>query len=84
MKEKYIGSVRFYKNLILAVIIILIVVPVIFAFVLKNKNDSLESRVTSLEQEVQEAESRVNEIESEGRTVSVTDENGKTITMVVE
>lgn len=84
MKEKYIGSVRFYKNLILAVIIILIVVPVIFAFVLKNKNDSLESRVTSLEQEAQEAQSRVNEIESEGRTVSVTDENGKTITMVVE
>ena len=84
MKEKYIGSVRFYKNLILAVIIILIVVPVIFAFVLKSKNDSLESRVTSLEQEAQEAQSRVNEIESEGRTVSVTDENGKTITMVVE
>ena len=84
MKEKYIGSVRFYKNLILAVIIILIVVPVIFAFVFKSKNDSLESRVTSLEQEVQEAQSRVNEIESEGRTVSVTDENGKTITMVVE
>ena len=84
MKEKYIGSVRFYKNLILAVIIILIVVPVIFAFELKNKNDSLESRVTSLEQEAQEAQSRVNEIESEGRTVSVTDENGKTITMVVE
>ena len=84
MKEKYIGSVRFYKNLILAVIIILIVVPVIFAFALKSKNDSLESRVTSLEQEAQEAQSRVNEIESEGRTVSVTDENGKTITMVVE
>ena len=84
MKEKYIGSVRFYKNLILAVIIILIVVPVIFAFVFKSKNDSLESRVSALEQEVQEAQSRVNEIESEGRTVSVTDENGKTITMVVE
>ena len=84
MKEKYIGSVRFYKNLILAVIIILIVVPVIFAFIFKSKNDSLESRVSALEQDVQEAQSRVNEIESEGRTVSVTDENGKTITMVVE
>ena len=84
MKEKYIGSVKFYKNLILAVIIILIVVPVIFAFVFKSKNDSLESKVSALEQEVQEAQSRVNEIESEGRTVSVTDENGKTITMVVE
>ena len=84
MKEKYIGSVRFYKNMILAVIIILIVVPVIFVFVLKSKNDSLEARVTVLEQEAQEAQSRADLMESEARTVSVTDENGKTITMVVE
>ena len=84
MKEKYIGSVRFYKNLILAVIIILIIVPVILVFVFKNKNDSLESRITVLEQEVREAQSRADEIESKGRTVTVTDENGKTITMVVE
>lgn len=84
MKEKYIGSVRFYKNLILAVIIILIIVPVILTFVYKNKSEKLEERAAVLEQEASEAQSRAAEIESRGRTVTVTDENGKTITMVVE
>ena len=40
-KEPYIGSVRFFKNLILLFVIILIAVPTVFAFVFWNQSKAL-------------------------------------------
>jgi len=80
LKEGYIGSVRFYKNLILLLVIILIAVPTIFCFVYKSKYNKLLTQVESGET-VQAAEEK--EPETDPRYITVQGENGETITMVI-
>lgn len=56
-KEKYIGSVRFYKNIILAVVIIAILVPAVIAPVQRSRIRTLRSEIESLSQQIQELQS---------------------------
>lgn len=56
-KEKYIGSVRFYKNIILAVVIIAILVPAVIALVQRSRIRTLRSEIESLSQQIQELQS---------------------------
>ena len=49
----YIGSVRFFKNLILLIIIILIAVPTVFSIRYHGKIKDLRAELTEQEQQVQ-------------------------------
>lgn len=82
VKEPYIGSVRFYKNIILAVVIIMIAVPTVFAFVYKGKYKKL----AEAEPEVVEVETEAEAEEIPTRTVTLTDAEGnvKTINVVAK
>ena len=55
MEEKrnsYIGSVRFFKNLILVAVLIMIAVPTVFAVCYHHKSADLQKTVTKLSQEI--------------------------------
>ena len=83
-KEKYFGSVRFYKNLILAAVIIMIVVPSVFAFLYKGRMKRAESEAAVYTQN--ETDNGVAEISSDvpQRTIVIKGADGELITMVVE
>lgn len=79
-REPYIGSVRFYKNIILAVVIIMIAVPAVFAFVYKGKYKKL----SEAEPEPVVVETEAEEEPVPTRTVTITDEAGNTRTIEVK
>jgi len=51
-KERYIGSVRFYKNMILLFVIVAIITPMVFAFVNSAKYHSSKEQAEDLQAEV--------------------------------
>lgn len=51
----YIGSVRFFKNLILLLVIVMITVPSVFAFRYRAQSRDLTQQVAQLEQAAQES-----------------------------
>ena len=71
----YIGSVRFFKNLILLLVIIFITVPSVFAFVYQGKTrsmkDELEQYRTTTQQQITDLEKKIGELEEELKTPHV-------------
>jgi len=83
VNKEYFGSVRFYKNLILLLVIILIAVPTILFFVYKSKYNKLLTQVESAETTQTSQEAEETEPETDPRYITVQGENGETITMVI-
>ena len=61
----YIGSVRFFKNLILLIIIILIAVPTVFSIRYHGKIKDLRAELTEQEQQVQDLQQRSETLQAE-------------------
>ena len=84
-KEPYIGSVRFFKNIILAIVIVLILVPTIFAIVYHSKYKTLLAEKEAAPVIVEETQAAVEEVPEVKikRMVTVTDNNGNAVQMEV-
>lgn len=54
-KEPYIGSVRFFKNLILVAVIVMILIPTVFAAILWSRNGDLRRQLSDAEALLDEA-----------------------------
>jgi len=65
MATMYFGSVRFYKNLILLVVLILIAVPTATAFRLHASLREEESRAAGLEEELADTQQRLTDTEQQ-------------------
>ena len=61
MKNGYIGSVRFYKNLILLFVIVAILVPTGFAISYRISNKNLEMQISEMDTAMQELETCLEE-----------------------
>ena len=83
-KEPYIGSVRFYKNIILAIVILMILVPTIFAFVYKAKYKKLAEQPAEVKVEAPVVVEETEPEKPKTRTVTVTDKNGNAVQMEVD
>lgn len=53
-KERYLGSVRFFKHMILSVDALLILLPIVFLIIALHKNSSLQAAYTCLKTEYED------------------------------
>ena len=66
-KEPYIGSVRFFKNMILLCVVILIIIPTVSTFHYKGKVDAAENELLKLNVEMNEIKTTAEEKIAEAR-----------------
>ncbi len=66
-KEPYIGSVRFFKNMILLCVVILIIVPTVSAFHYKGKFTAAENQVIRLNVELNETKTAAEQAVAEAK-----------------
>ena len=72
MKSGYIGSVRFYKNLILLFFIIAILVPTGFAISYRGSIKEMDGKISELQVQAEEQSALLQQLEAENAALALT------------
>lgn len=66
----YIGSVRFYKHIILTALALIIIAPIVISCLLFAQNTKLNSRISNLNKEVLQIEYELKNLSKSGKESS--------------
>ena len=77
---KYFGSVRFFKNLILLCVVVLILIPSLFAVKKHAGLKEAEQRVTLMEGELEQMRDRLSDLEQRNEVIGNAPEETEQVT----